>query len=303
MLDDPLIRANEYMLDSAIHQLEKDRYYQLGRESVAIAEVQESPVIIYKDLDEVIEDEPINHYALAAPLPTTSSSTLPTSPPPPARPTSSAAPSKQPLAPAEGARDAIAIARDASSIEELRERLEAFAGCALKFTATNTVFADGNPESDMMFIGEAPGVDEDRQGLPFVGASGQLLNRILSALGQERSSVYISNILFWRPPGNRSPTAAETAACLPFVKRHIELAQPKILVFLGGSSSKVMLGRTEGIMRLRGKWFEYQSAGLDAPIPAMPTFHPAFLLRQPAQKRETWRDFLAIQEKLEELRI
>ena len=258
---------------------------------------------IEMDIDEVIEDEPINHYALAAPLPTTSSSTLPTSPPPPARPTSSAAPSKQPLAPAEGARDAIAIARDASSIEELRERLEAFAGCALKFTATNTVFADGNPESDMMFIGEAPGVDEDRQGLPFVGASGQLLNRILSALGQERSSVYISNILFWRPPGNRSPTAAETAACLPFVQRHIELAQPKLLVFLGGSSSKVMLSRTEGIMRLRGKWFEYQSAGLDAPIPAMPTFHPAFLLRQPAQKRETWRDFLAIQEKLEELRI
>ena len=256
---------------------------------------------IEMDIDEVIEDEPINHYALAAPLPTTSSSTLPTPPPPPARPTSSAAPSKQPLAPAEGARDAIAIARDASSIEELRERLEAFAGCALKFTATNTVFADGNPESDIMFIGEAPGVDEDRQGLPFVGASGQLLNRILSALGQERSSVYISNILFWRPPGNRSPTAAETAACLPFVQRHIELAQPKILVFLGGSSSKVMLSRTEGIMRLRGKWFEYTSAGLDAPIPAMPTFHPAFLLRQPAQKREAWRDFLAIQEKLEEL--
>jgi DNA polymerase len=256
---------------------------------------------IEMDIDDVIEDQPINHYARATPLPTTSSSTLPTSPPPAAQPISSATPSKQPLAPAEGARDAIAIARDANSIEELRGRLEAFAGCALKFTATNTVFADGNPESDIMFIGEAPGVDEDRQGLPFVGASGQLLNRILSALGQERSSVYISNILFWRPPGNRSPTAAETAACLPFVQRHIELAQPKLLVFLGGSSSKVMLSRTEGIMRLRGKWFEYQSAGLDAPIPAMPTFHPAFLLRQPAQKRETWRDFLAIQEKLEEL--
>ena len=259
---------------------------------------------IEMDIDEVIDDQPINRYARPTPLPTTGSSTLSALPPPPARPTSSAsAPSKQPLAPAEGARDAIIIARDANSIEDLRERLEAFAGCALKFTATNTVFADGNPSSDIMFIGEAPGVDEDRQGLPFVGASGQLLNRILSALGQERSSVYISNILFWRPPGNRSPTAAETAACLPFVKRHIELAQPKILVFLGGSSSKVMLGRTEGIMRLRGKWFEYTSDGLEAPIPAMPTFHPAFLLRQPAQKREAWRDFLTIQEKLEKLQI
>ena len=259
---------------------------------------------IEMDIDEVIEDQPINHYARATPLPTTSSSTLSALPPPPARPISSATvPSKQPLAPGEGARDAITIARDANSIEDLRERLEAFAGCALKFTATNTVFADGNPSSDIMLIGEAPGVDEDRQGLPFVGASGKLLNRILSALGQERSSVYISNILFWRPPGNRSPTAAETAACLPFVKRHIELAQPKILVFLGGSSSKVMLGRAEGIMRLRGKWFEYTSDGLEAPIPAMPTFHPAFLLRQPAQKREAWQDFLTIQEKLEKLQI
>ena len=259
---------------------------------------------IEMDIDEVIEDQPINHYARANPLPTTSSSTLSALPPPPARPISSATvPSKQPLAPGEGARDAITIARDANSIEDLRERLEAFAGCALKFTATNTVFADGNPSSDLMFIGEAPGVDEDRQGLPFVGASGKLLNRILSALGQERSSVYISNILFWRPPGNRSPTAAETAACLPCVKRHIALAQPKILVFLGGSASKVMLGRAEGIMRLRGKWFEYTSDGLEAPIPAMPTFHPAFLLRHPAQKREAWQDFLTIQEKLEKLQI
>tara|TARA_A100001037_G_scaffold300071_1_gene326897 strand:- start:3488 stop:4321 length:834 start_codon:yes stop_codon:yes gene_type:complete len=252
-------------------------------------------------IDEVIEDQPIDRFASAAPVPTAVSSKLPTLQPPSTRSTSPAS-SGQPLAPAEGAREAINIARDASSIEDLRERLEKFSGCALKFTATNTVFADGNPESDLMFIGEAPGVDEDRQGLPFVGASGKLLNRMLSALGQERSSVYISNILFWRPPGNRSPTASESAACLPFVQRHIELAQPKILVFLGGSSAKVMLCRTEGIMRLRGKWFEYRSDGLDTPIPAMPTFHPAFLLRQPAQKREAWRDFLAIQEKLQKMR-
>lgn len=251
-------------------------------------------------VDELIDDQPIDRYAAAAipraavAVPSPSANSQPT------RPAASASPG-QPLAPSEGARDAIAIARDANSIEDLRERLETFEGCALKFTATNTVFADGDPASDIMFIGEAPGVDEDRQGLPFVGASGQLLNRMLSALGRERTSIYISNILFWRPPGNRSPTAAETAACLPFVQRHIELARPKVLVFLGGSSAKTMLDRTEGIMRLRGKWFEYMSEELGAPIPAMPTFHPAFLLRQSAQKREAWRDFLAIQEKLEEI--
>ncbi len=251
-------------------------------------------------VDELIDDQPIDRYAAAAipraavAVPSPSANSQPT------RPDASAYPG-QPLAPSEGARDAIAIARDANSIEDLRERLETFEGCALKFTATNTVFADGDPASDIMFIGEAPGVDEDRQGLPFVGASGQLLNRMLSALGRERASIYISNILFWRPPGNRSPTAAETAACLPFVQRHIELARPKVLVFLGGSSAKTMLNRTEGIMRLRGKWFDYMSEELGTPIPAMPTFHPAFLLRQSAQKREAWRDFLAIQEKLEKI--
>ena len=251
-------------------------------------------------VDELIDDQPIDRYATAAIPPAAVTVPSPSANSQPTRPAAPASPG-QPLAPSEGARDAIAVARDANSIEDLRERLETFEGCALKFTATNTVFADGDPASDVMFIGEAPGVDEDRQGLPFVGASGQLLNRMLSALGRERPSIYISNILFWRPPGNRSPTAAETAACLPFVQRHIELARPKVLVFLGGSSAKTMLDRTEGIMRLRGKWFDYMSEGLDTPIPAMPTFHPAFLLRQSAQKREAWRDFLAIQEKLEEI--
>ena len=244
-------------------------------------------------VDELIDDQPIDRYATAAIPPAAVTVQSPSANSQPARPAAPASPG-QPLAPSEGA-------RDANSIEDLRERLETFEGCALKFTATNTVFADGDPASDVMFIGEAPGVDEDRQGLPFVGASGQLLNRMLSALGRERTSIYISNILFWRPPGNRSPTAAETAACLPFVQRHIELARPKVLVFLGGSSAKTMLDRTEGIMRLRGKWFDYMSEELGTPIPAMPTFHPAFLLRQSAQKREAWRDLLAIQEKLEEI--
>jgi len=251
-------------------------------------------------IDEIVDEIPVDRYAkVQQPRPATPA-TAPAVQPPQDRP--QAAPrqaSGQALAPAEGARDAIAVAAGAQTIDELRERLEGFEGCALKFTATNTVFADGDPASDLMLIGEAPGVDEDRQGLPFVGASGQLLNRMLAALGRERDMVYISNILFWRPPGNRSPTDAETAACLPFVQRHIELAKPKVLVFLGGSSAKTMLSRKEGIMRLRGKWFEYTSDGLDTPIPAMPTFHPAFLLRQSAQKREAWRDFLSIQEKLD----
>ena len=251
-------------------------------------------------LDEVVDELPVDRYATAQQphlaTPATAPAIRPPQDMPKAEPRQA---SGQALAPAEGARDAIAVAAGAQTIDELRESLEGFEGCSLKFTATNTVFADGDPSSDLMLIGEAPGVDEDRQGLPFVGASGQLLNRMLAALGRERDTVYISNILFWRPPGNRSPTDAETAACLPFVQRHIELAKPKVLVLLGGSSAKTMLSRKEGIMRLRGKWFEYTSDGLDAPIPAMPTFHPAFLLRQSAQKREAWRDFLSIQEKLD----
>ena len=251
-------------------------------------------------IDEVIEDQPVDRYAAVAEPAIMVSAQKPAAAV--AHPPRQAPPGAgQPLAPAEGARDAIAVAAGAQNIGDLRERLEAFEGCALKFTATNTVFADGDPSADLMLIGEAPGVDEDRQGLPFVGASGQLLNLMLAALGRPREAVYISNVLFWRPPGNRSPTAAETAACLPFVRRHVELVKPKILVFLGGSSAKTMLDRSEGIMRLRGKWFDYTSDGLDTPIPAMPTFHPAFLLRQPAQKREAWRDFLAIDEKLREM--
>jgi DNA polymerase len=124
---------------------------------------------------------------------------------------------------------------------------------------------------------------------------------MLAALGRDRESAYISNILFWRPPGNRNPTTAEIAACLPFVRRHIELVRPKVLMFLGGTAAKTMLDRSDGIMRLRGQWFDYRSPGLEAPIPAMPPFHPAYLLRTAARKREAWRDFLAVELKLREL--
>ena len=187
------------------------------------------------------------------------------------------------------------LALEAESLEALKAALGRFDGCPLKQTATNLVFADGNPEATIMLIGEGPGAEEDRRGLPFVGASGQLLDRMLSHIGLDRTSVYITNILFWRPPGNRTPTAGEIAACLPFVERHIELVAPDYLVLLGGTPAKTLLARSEGILRLRGRWRPYQHPGLARPIPALPTLHPAYLLRQPAQKRLAWRDLLSLQ--------
>ncbi len=185
------------------------------------------------------------------------------------------------------------LAAEAKSIEELRAALLAFEGCALKATAMNLCLFDGNPKAQIMIIGEAPGAEEDRQGRPFVGAAGQLLDRMLAAIGHDRQSVYITNLLFWRPPGNRNPTAAEVAACLPFLERQVELVDPSHVLLLGASSVRTLLARQEGILKLRGRWAHYQHAGLSRPIPAMPTLHPAYLLRQPAQKRLAWRDFLA----------
>jgi uracil-DNA glycosylase family 4 len=200
--------------------------------------------------------------------------------------------------------DSQRIARAAPNLEALRTALETFEGCPLKKTATNTVFGTGDPNADIMIIGEAPGAEEDRKGEPFVGASGHLLDRMLSAIGLVRENIYITNVLFWRPPGNRNPTSAEVAACLPFVQRHIELVAPSILVFVGAAAAKTLLGRTEGISRLRGKWYGYQLPGATAdapPIPALAMFHPAYLLRTPAQKQFAWRDLLALRAKLEEL--
>ena len=189
-------------------------------------------------------------------------------------------------------------AQAAQSVEELRAALEAFEGCALKATATQLCFADGNPKAEVMMIGEAPGAEEDRQGLPFVGASGRFMDRMLSFIGLDRTTAYITNLLFWRPPGNRNPTPPEIAACLPFVERHIELVDPKVLVLVGGISAKTLLGRSEGILRLRGHWYSYQHAGLSHPVPALATLHPAYLLRQPAQKRLAWQDYLKLKQVL-----
>jgi DNA polymerase len=214
----------------------------------------------------------------------------------PAVPAAARAEPPVPAAMPAGNPSARAIAAAAQTLAELEAALRAFDGCPLKDTATNLVFADGNPAARIMLIGEAPGADEDRIGKPFVGVSGQLLDRMLAAIGLDRTSVYITNVIFWRPPGNRQPTPAEVAACLPFVERHIELVAPDVLVLVGGASAKTILARSEGITRLRGRWFHYESAGMPRPVPALPIYHPAFLLRQPAQKREAWKDLLTLSE-------
>ncbi len=187
-------------------------------------------------------------------------------------------------------------ARTAASLEDLRAIVERFEGCALRNTATRLVFADGNPRSRVMFVGEAPGRDEDIDGLPFVGRSGKLLDLMMAAIGLDRTSAYIANIIPWRPPGNRTPTPQELAICLPFILRQIELANPDVLVCLGGPSAATLLNIRDGILKARGRWFTHQTGTRD--IRAIATLHPAYLLRQPLQKRLAWRDFLAIKKAL-----
>jgi DNA polymerase len=204
-----------------------------------------------------------------------------------------------PLAPDAAVMAAREAARGAATLEELRAILDNFEGCALKSTATQLVFADGNPEAPVMLVGEAPGYEEDRQGLPFVGRSGKLLDRMLAAIGLDRSQVYIANIVPWRPPGNRTPTPQEAAICLPFVRRQIELCDPDILVCLGGPSAQTLLGIKEGIMKARGRWFAFHTGRRE--IRAIATYHPAYLLRTPLAKRLAWRDFLAIKKALAEV--
>ncbi|MHA1188918.1 MAG: uracil-DNA glycosylase [Alphaproteobacteria bacterium] len=193
--------------------------------------------------------------------------------------------------------DARERAGEAQTLEELRAALEAFDGCGLKHTATNLVFADGNPEGRVMFVGEAPGREEDKMGLPFVGRSGQLLDRMLAAIGLDRSAVYIANAVPWRPPGNRTPSPEETEICRPFIERQITLADPDFLIPLGSPSAKMLFRTTAGITRIRGQWRTYTTGKRE--IRAMASLHPAYLLRQPLQKRFAWRDFLALKSALE----
>lgn len=189
-------------------------------------------------------------------------------------------------------------AENAKTIEELRAAIAAFEGCALKKTATNLVLSDGPAEARLMLVGEAPGAEEDRQGVPFVGPSGKLLNAMLESIDISREDVLISNSVFWRPPGNRTPTTQETVVCRPFIERLIEIVNPDVLVCVGAPSAHNLLGETQGISRLRGKWYTFQTPKLSAPIDATALFHPAYLLRTPIKKRDAWHDLLMIKRKL-----
>ncbi|MGC6485578.1 MAG: uracil-DNA glycosylase [Candidatus Puniceispirillales bacterium] len=227
----------------------------------------------------------------------------PEAPQPAARPQAETPPPAAPAAakatpPVAGDQPMTAWLDAVTTLDELRVACEAFDGSDLKKTATNMVFADGNPESRVMLIGEAPGADEDRQGKPFVGVSGQLLDRMLASIGLDRNTVYISNILLWRPPGNRTPTTEETALFLPIIRRHIQLARPEILVALGGSAAKTLLATTTGILKLRGQWHAFDD-GAGRQVPILPTLHPAYLLRSPGQKALSWHDLKMLKHRLD----
>ena len=269
-------------------------------------------------IDACLHDGPVDSYALSAALPSVPA--LPSELPAPSAPMPlpthrgpQASEAPRLSAPAGSARvrsdaaDAVSegrrLAQACATLEALRTAVEHFEGCPLKTTATTTVFGDGAADADVMFIGEAPGRDEDREGLPFVGVSGQMLDRMLSFIGLDRSKFYITNTLYWRPPGNRTPTDGEAEVCLPFLERQIALVSPKILVLVGNRALKTLLRTTQGITRLRGVWSDYAPPGGGAPIPTLPTFHPAYLLRNPAQKQLAWRDALSLKRKMDVLGI
>ena len=246
-------------------------------------------------VDEAASVEPVNRFARAE-------AGAKARPPAPRLAPSPATGRRGPPLPEAGPEDARAAAQAAATHDELLAAIRGFEGCALKRTASTTCIHDGNPAARVMLIGEAPGREEDRQGKPFVGPAGRLLDRMLAAIGLDRETVYITNTIYWRPPGNRTPTPDEVALCMPFVERQVELIAPAALVYTGGTAAKAMLERTEGITRLRGRWFSLERPGRRT-IPAIAMFHPAYLLRQPARKRESWRDLRAIRAKLEELGV
>jgi len=198
--------------------------------------------------------------------------------------------------------EARALAQSANTVAELRQAVEAYSGCALKSTARNTVFSDGLDDAEVLIIGEAPGKDEDEQGKPFVGRSGKLLDKMLGSIGLSRqSNVMISNTIYWRPPGNRDPTQGETASCLPFTERLIELKKPKLLLLVGKVAAQTVLRREDSISRMRGRRLSYQREGLTAPVNAMVMLHPAYLLRRPQEKRLAWADLQLLETWLVEL--
>ncbi len=256
-------------------------------------------------VDIALDEMPRDHLAEPHEVATEPQTREPFAVPSPAPPrTPAAAPAVRrieakalPASPDEAALSARERARNAQNLAELEALLAEFEGCGLRVTAKSLVFADGNPQGRVMLVGEAPGGEEDRIGKPFVGRSGQLLDRMLAAIGLDRTGVYIANVVPWRPPGNRTPTPQEVAICKPFIEKQIELADPDILVCLGGPSAQTLLNVKDGILKTRGRWFSYQTGRRE--IRAFATLHPAYLLRQPLQKRLAWRDFRALKRALE----
>ena len=244
-------------------------------------------------VDEVMADGPTDHFQPPA-IPQELK-------PQPAKPMNQATPITQGnfTPPSEAIAKAQAIAERVTSLEELKAEVEAFDGCLLKRTANNTVFADGHPDAEVMVIGEAPGEQEDLRGIPFCGKSGQLLDNVLKSIGLTRDkNLYISNTIFWRPPGNRTPSVEEVAICAPLVKKHIALKKPKLLVLAGGVAGSV-LDVKMSVSKMRGKFHDYSNEYLDAPTKAVVIYHPSYLLRQPGQKAQAWKDMLMVQEFLE----
>lgn len=225
-----------------------------------------------------------------APLDRFAASRMAPSPPP--APVSIPAMPALPLTPDAVPEDALALAAAAPDLAALEAAMRAYDGCSLKLRATQLCFADGNPEAEVMIVGEGPGGEEDKLGKPFVGRAGQLLDKMLAAIGLDRTKVYIANTVPWRPPGNREPTPQEMAACAPFLHRQIELVAPKLLITSGAVATRALIGTTKGITRVRGEWFDIMVNGVA--IRAMPMLHPAYLLRQPLSKRQAWQDMLAL---------
>jgi uracil-DNA glycosylase family 4 len=258
-------------------------------------------------VDEAIDDKPVDHFA--APVKTEAKSVAATVP---AQPTNRSANPKVEVpvmrtatAPVVAASVAQATARiladQCNTLEELREAVMNFDGCGLKKTASKTVFSDGNPNAKVMIIGEAPGEQEDIQGIPFCGPSGKLLDKVLASIGLTRAeNLYISNTVFWRPPGNRQPSPEEAASCLPFVEKHIALINPKMLLLAGGTATMALLKMDTAVSKLRGKFYEYSNPYLTSPLPVLITYHPSYLLRSPGQKRLAWQDMLLIKRFLAE---
>ncbi|ODR94932.1 hypothetical protein AUC70_03885 [Methyloceanibacter stevinii] len=254
-------------------------------------------------VDEAIGDAPVDRFAASAAAPQPQEP-LAKTPRPDPRPASKAPPAtppkaKRPAAPPPQANTPAPALDGIKTLAALEEAAAAFDGCPLKRTAKTTCFARGSEQAKVMLIGEAPGRDEDLQGKPFVGRAGKLLDKMLASIGLDDTSVYITNTIYWRPPGNRTPTPQEIASCAPFLTRQIELLAPDVIVLLGGAAAKSMLQTTEGIMRLRGKWKLYHAKDRD--IPVLATLHPAYLLRTPDAKRYAWRDLLMLKERLSTL--